>query len=191
MSEIFYSTGEVAARFEVSLETVRTWSKEFARHLSPKATPKPNRHRAFTRDDLTVFALVSELRSQGMRFEDIHANLSAGQRGTLPDELPIIPEQLATQDDFKALIRTLNMLDNQLEVAQAELEELRPYRDKAIRLEASLESAKAERERLEARIEELTKAIQELSLKAGQQYASGYVDGFRADSHPDENRPSD
>jgi DNA-binding transcriptional MerR regulator len=190
VSEIFYSTGEVAARFEVSLETVRTWSREFARHLSPKATPKPNRHRAFNRDDLTVFALVSELRTQGMRFEDIHANLDSGQRGTLPDELPIIPEQLATQEDFKALVRTLNMFETQLAAAHEELEQLRPLRDKAIRLEVSLEHAEAERERLEARIIELTAVIQELSIKAGQQYASGYVDGFRADSQHDD-EPTD
>lgn len=43
--------------------------------------------RQFTEDDLKVFSLVSEMKSQGKVYAEIKAALGAGQRGDLPDSI--------------------------------------------------------------------------------------------------------
>lgn len=76
-----FSTSQVAKRFGVADQTVKNWAAEFAPYLSPTATPEPGKKRAFTVDDVAVFALVHELVGRGRDVAAAHAALQAGQRG--------------------------------------------------------------------------------------------------------------
>ena len=79
-----YKNKEIQSLFNISADTVRVWSEEFSTYLSPLATPGTGKHRVFTDEDLQVFALISDLRSHDMSYEEIHAALQSGQRGDLP-----------------------------------------------------------------------------------------------------------
>ena len=82
--------------FDISRETVRQWSAEFAEHLSPGANPGDRLPRLFTDDDLRVLALVSNMKDEGKRYADIHAALRNGQRAELPDKPAAQVELTAT-----------------------------------------------------------------------------------------------
>src|SRR5258707_13542651 len=80
-----FSTRHIMSLFKVSKETVRNWSQEFSTYLSPTASPAAGRHRQYSEDDLRVFALVHQMKGEGQLFEDIHASLQNGQRGSLAE----------------------------------------------------------------------------------------------------------
>lgn len=80
-----YKSADVQRLFDVSSETVRRWAQEFEQYLSPTATPGKGRARQFTADDLTVFALVSEIKNSGGTYDDVHLALKSGQRGSIED----------------------------------------------------------------------------------------------------------
>ena len=81
----YYSTQNVCALFQVSHQTVKNWSDEFASFLSPSATPGANRKRSFTPHDLQVFSLVNDFRKRGFTYADAQAALAAGQIGDIPE----------------------------------------------------------------------------------------------------------
>jgi DNA-binding transcriptional MerR regulator len=172
----------------VNQETIRTWAKEFGNYLSNRAKPAKGKHRAFTREDIETFSLVADLKDNGLRFEDIHANLESGQRGIFPATARDNP--LVGMDAELALQKIKN-LERQLELSNQQLQVLRTVQDENIRLSTRLEDAETERERLETQIAELTTAIQTLSIKAGEQYARGYVDGLTVDQQSDDTKPTD
>lgn len=137
-----HTTKHVATLFNVSTETVRVYATEFSRYLSPTATPVAGRHRRYTDDDLQVFALVAELKGQGLTYEDCHAALSAGQRGDI--DMPAT--QISVQDNALAVHEQLLALQTQV-----------------TRLEALLEAAIDRAERAEQRLErELAAARDEI-----------------------------
>jgi DNA-binding transcriptional MerR regulator len=83
-----YTTPDVQTLFDCSHQTVKRWCEEFGQFLSPTAQPEKGRPRRFTEADIEVFALIVEMRAAGKMYEDIHAALSAGQRGTPPASPP-------------------------------------------------------------------------------------------------------
>jgi len=103
-----YSTTEAARMFRVSRETIRSWTRQFAKHLSPLAQGGGGRHRQYNDDDLTVLALVSEMRDYNHAYEDIAASLDQGQRGQVPD--PRAMRQAVSDSDR----RQIEILENQL-----------------------------------------------------------------------------
>src|SRR5690349_19356781 len=76
-----FSTSQVAKRFGVADQTVKNWAAEFAQYLSPTATPEAGKRRAFTADDVAIFALVHGMVGRGRDTDAAHAALQAGQRG--------------------------------------------------------------------------------------------------------------
>lgn len=80
-----FTVVDVSQAFNVSKQTARYWAAEFAQHLDPGATPAKNKPRQFTEGDMSVFALVAQLREENASYADIHAALSAGERGEMPE----------------------------------------------------------------------------------------------------------
>src|SRR4051812_5185085 len=134
-----YTTTQIATLFQVTSQTAKRWTAEFARYLSVGATPEPGHVRKFSDADLEVFALVAVEKQRGRTFEDIHAMLTTGQRGTPPDvqvnALVAAPpsNQLALMNRVEELESELvrlrdadsqnRLLKQQLAEAQAELKE--------------------------------------------------------------------
>ena len=172
-----YEPKHIEAAFSISSATVRNWSSEFERHLSPTARPGKNKHRTYTDDDLKVFALVAQMKNEGRTFADIHVALGAGQRGELPD---MNTDVLALRHADKALIAQVDLLQRDLTEVRAERDQLREQLAMAlehergnIRLMAQLEDARDRAERLQAKLDEL----QRQTLDA---YRDGFKDGFDA-----------
>jgi DNA-binding transcriptional MerR regulator len=181
-----YRTRHITKLFDISEETVRVWVGEFAEYLSPTATPGKHKQRVFTEADMEVLSLVSERKKQGDTFADIHLSLKNGQRGNItqlpPEELDAIvstdrESRLAFENDH--LQRMLVESQEQLKVAQRELEELHAVRDENIRLKAQLDSSQSHQERLEAMIDRLSKRIEEITMQAGREYGKGIMDALR------------
>ena len=66
--------------FGVSKHTIRTWSKEFADHLSRGANPSLGERRQYNDGDIQIFALIAHLRTQNAQYKDIHVALARGER---------------------------------------------------------------------------------------------------------------
>jgi DNA-binding transcriptional MerR regulator len=66
--------------FGVSKHTIRTWSKEFADHLSRGANPSLGERRQYNDGDIQVFALIAHLRAQNAQYKDIQVALARGER---------------------------------------------------------------------------------------------------------------
>lgn len=176
---MLYRTQHICTLYDVAPETARLWAIEFTPYLSPTATPGKNKHRLFTEEDMRVFSLVAELKKQGLTFADIHAALSSGQRG-VPPSLPAeevqalissdIERQLAVENQYlqQALLRAQEEL-KQVEALRSDLEQTKSTN---IRLEVQLEEVRAQRDRLEA-------TVRELSRELGREYAKGFTDGLR------------
>jgi DNA-binding transcriptional MerR regulator len=183
---MFYSSRHIATIFEITPQTVSVWAREFEEYLSPTATPGINKKRLFSHADMEILSLVSDLQKQGKSFTEIHAGLKAGQRGIPPaiepDEVQaIVSGETETRLGLEnerlryALVQTQDALRK----AQEELTQLQEVKDRATRLAATLESERAQRERLESQIGHLQQRIEELSKDAGHQYAKGYIEALR------------
>lgn len=69
---------EVAQHLGNDRETVKTWTKEFAEHLSLTANPSKGQERQFGETDLRVLALVADFWEENPDLENIHAMLNSG-----------------------------------------------------------------------------------------------------------------
>jgi len=127
--------------FDISRETVRQWSAEFAEYLSPSANPGDRLPRQFSDDDMRVFALVASMKEEGKRYSDIHAALKNGQRSEPPNKpaaqveltattrAATLQQQLTTLLTERAELLATNanqagkieLLERQLAEAQAEI----------------------------------------------------------------------
>lgn len=70
---------EIAKRFEVSNETVKLWTSEFAEHFSLMANPKKYQPRQFCETDLRILMLISDHWSDDPDLEEIHDLLNSHQ----------------------------------------------------------------------------------------------------------------
>lgn len=148
---MYYSTAQTAATFKVTAQTIRRWTEDFRKFLSPGASPEQGRTRLFSDADMEVLALVAVLKAEGKQTEDIVAALAAGERGQM--------QQLATVGNMANIEAIKQRISN----LEQELEE-----ERARRLEAEKGRAKAEgwaegREQLlRERIQELEREIAHL-----------------------------
>ncbi len=139
-----YQTKDVCDIFSISRQTVRIWTAEFSKYLSPSASPEKGQQRNFSDEDMTVFALVHEVKERGGTYENAHVQLKNGDRGELPQtqlSVKVEPEiQLAT------LRGQLTRLSNQLEGIVHERDELRitAAQEKVLRERADEQLTKAQ-----------------------------------------------
>lgn len=81
------TSSDLADRFEVSEQTIRNWSNEFASFLSPDATPPGDRApRFFTPEDELILSTVATLRIQRKSYAEISGLLQEGYRDERPQE---------------------------------------------------------------------------------------------------------
>lgn len=118
-----FTTPQIARMFDVTDQTVKAWSAEFAAYLSPTAIPDKGRKRRFTRTDVEVFALVAEQRKRAQSFEEIHAALRANQRG----DVPAIADELAVVNPATRIVA----LKNQVEALQMQIVHLQAGKSEA------------------------------------------------------------
>ena len=127
---------ETSRLFEVTVNTVRTWSKEFADYLSPTANPKKGKARFYTEDDLTVLALIAFYRGENAPYTDIHTALANGERAQppqahkpQPDPPKNAPHEASELVPAQVLERFAERLTNQfhgqIEVLENERDHLR------------------------------------------------------------------
>lgn len=193
-----YNARQIASLYGISRETVRVWSEEFSRYLSPLAKPGRNKPRLFTREDLAVLSLVAELKQENMSVEDIIGALENGQRGAVPD---LDPNDLETmlllqqgrggdidvlQKSLSSLQRQYNEVLAQYQQALEQLAEAREVREENIKLKSDLHHAEQRTDDLakrleaaEARIEELVETQSKLREEVGKSYAKGVIDLLR------------
>lgn len=96
----YFTTQDVAQTFTISHQSVKNWSDEFADFLSPTASPGQGRRRAFTSEDLKVFAVVHDFHKRGYTYADAKMALANGQRGEVPEPSqtsPTVPPALLIQ----------------------------------------------------------------------------------------------
>ena len=185
-----YRARDVSALYDVTPQTVGMWASEFAEYMSPTANPGHKKKRLFTHDDMAVLDLVAQMRDQGATTDEIHASLKAGSRGNAPTIQPNEVQAIVSTEhesrlslQNERLQQALLAARNELETAKKDLERLDEVEKKSIQLEAQLDSERQSKQEivslLKAQVEDLTKRNEELSLRAGAEYARGFVEGFR------------
>lgn len=96
------TANEIAGIFDVTSNTIRGWTKEFADYLSPNANPKKGNPRNYNENDLMVLNLVARYRGENASYGDIHTALANGETGDLPtlenDRVP--PENTNTNENI-------------------------------------------------------------------------------------------
>lgn len=138
-----YKSEIVQSLFNITGQTVRNWTNEFSDFLSDDAVGGENKHRVFTEDDLSVFALISELKAKRLNTDDIKATLATGNRGEIPDTTGIVPVDTA----LKITRLESQMLQYKYNYETA-LEEIDQLKLEKARLEGELKSLSTVREQL-------------------------------------------
>ena len=152
---IMYTVKQTATELDVSTSTVRTWSREFADHLSDTANPEYGMARDYTEDDIAVFKTVVVLRSQLKNFKYIRQALAAGERyepQEAPEPTQEAPEATQKQSESESqALATIDMLERfviryekRIDTLESQLEEEREARLKA-ETEAARLAGKLER----------------------------------------------
>lgn len=189
MEDYFYNSRQVAALFGVALETIRNWGSEFQDYLSPLANPGQGRHRKYNPEDLSVFALVRELKEKGLSYTDVHTALRNGERGQPPELAPNQVQAIVVSErerrmavEVQTLQATVMQLQHRLAEAEAAQKEAEELRRKTIVLETRLEERQGHHEEriadLSRQLEEARKRIEGLLEEGGKQYARGLLDAL-------------
>jgi DNA-binding transcriptional MerR regulator len=184
--EMKYKARHLRSVFDVSNETIRNWSKEFAKFLSPGANPSGKQHRAYTEEDLSVLTLVAEMRDDGHDFESIHMSLSNGSRGKLPERAPEEIEATSGTKAITLLQSKIVGLQQELVSAEERIGELEGIAKQKDQLEMELRFERSKTEDLSEQIQELQKEVRQLYEKVGREYAKGYVDAMSQSSDSDD-----
>lgn len=122
-----YTSSQVAKLFSCSAETIRQRFIEFENHFSPKSRSGAGLKRNFDETDLSIFALIHEMKAAGKLYTDIHAALDNGARGTIPATNTLTPppaSRLATLEreieQYRAALTEAKANENKL-TGQVEL----------------------------------------------------------------------
>lgn len=173
-----YTTNDLKTLFNVAPETIRNWTREFARHLSVTANPENGRTRIYGEEDLKIIDLVHQMRNQGHPYEEIHAALDAGQRGAGPGVSPEELKSLVTGETERQLSLEIQMLRRQLAAADERLQELDALREQNIRLDAEKEAEKRRADELANQLKITQEKLEGLLREVGRSYHEGYMDAL-------------
>lgn len=106
--KLYYSIGEVAARFKVNVSLIRFWTNEFSDHLKPKTNKKGNRY--YTADDIRTLERIQHLvKEQGF---------------TLSGAKEKLFDKTENQLDKKTIISKLTELKNYLQELKTDLDKI-------------------------------------------------------------------
>jgi len=169
---------QVAARFGVSVSTVRTWQREFMDWLeAEKQEYGGGRRKAtqYTANDLLVFSVVHRLTKEGQRYKDIRERLDeelAGATLELPGETPEDEESepgtsMVPWHQYSATVAQLQGTEGKLEAIEDERNYLRE------RLDTKDESHKGERSLWKEELNEVKEQLDEERQKSWWQKLRG------------------
>ena len=124
-----YKIGDVLKRLpgKWSDTTIKNWTKEFQRHLSPTANPGRGQTRVFTDDDLLFLNYVAERKRVDRPYDEIHVGLDNDQHLTL--RLPSDSQELAVTDDQVIVLQ--RRIADMIAEHKVEVQELREQAAKA------------------------------------------------------------
>lgn len=171
-----YSVNQAAALYNVSYETIRRYTLEFADYLSPTANPQAGRQRLYSEEDMKVFSLVVEMKTQGNTYDDIHVALKRGERGKSPDVQPDQLSVMLNTEHEQRLARQMEYLQRELETVKSENTQLQEQLQKkseeglthkieAKLLREQLEKSEFERQKLQDEIKQLQRELGRLEGK--------------------------
>ena len=146
-----YSRSDISHHFQTTPETIRRWSKDFARFLSD-GTNDSNRSQ-YTDEDMTVLVYVHEAYRRNESTEDIIASVAGGARGDFDGYLKRHSVAITEADAV-----AINQLRVERDSLQAQLIE-------ANQKIAVLESQVSDTEKLRAEIKDLYRSIGKLEMK--------------------------
>lgn len=128
-----HTTGDLAARFNVSRDTIRNYARDFGEFLSKEATGiEPNARRRYSERDALILATVANLRANGLNVEQVKESLRAGRLvDTLP-EAPSPAEAEARQSIALIARPEYERALDRIGALESELDGLRAERDRAI-----------------------------------------------------------
>ncbi|MBX7205149.1 MAG: MerR family transcriptional regulator [Bacteroidia bacterium] len=106
--KLYYSIGEVAARFKVNVSLIRFWTNEFSDHLKPKTNKKGNRY--YTADNIRTLERIYHLVKE--------------QEFTLSGAKEKLFKKSENQIDKKSIISKLNELKNYLQELKTDLDKI-------------------------------------------------------------------
>src|SRR5687767_6055452 len=117
--------GEVAARLDLSVSTIRYWSqdRDYARYLSDGAGgEKAGATRDYSEDDAHVILTIQRLRSDGLTKEQIVEALAAGKR--VDEALPEPPSPQEEEARKAIALVPMSQLERALDAVKAKHEDL-------------------------------------------------------------------
>ena len=174
-----YTTNDISVLFHVSQETIRNWTREFAGYFSVTANPEVGRTRIYTEDDLKVIDLIYKMREDSRPYEEIHASLQTGERGSGPGISPEELRSMVTGEMEKQLSLEIQMLRRHLIVAEEKVKEFDDLKAMNIRLEAEKEAEKRRADELILRLQETQAKLESLFREVGKAYHEGYIDALK------------
>ena len=145
MSKDTYTMLETSTLTGISKPSLRNYTRTYARHLSPGATPAAGEARVFSRDDLRVLRFAYSLTEQGSTHETVLQRIAAGELDAYdwyppddadgsseptqllpPDQIRLLASMMEEyrQRDASAVARERELLDR-IERLQSELGETR------------------------------------------------------------------
>jgi predicted RNase H-like nuclease (RuvC/YqgF family) len=181
-----FSTREVAAYFNRTEQTIRAWANEYQVFLTVNANPGDGKNRSYSVEDMTVFALVSEMKKQRQADETIHASLRSGSRGEAPQiserDLKVLT---ATEGEKRAAIEISALrnhvidLQERLAAAEARAAQVEQTNIEKAKLETELGIRNTDLEAARQELKQAQQRIEELNRQLGREYAQGFKDGLR------------
>jgi len=181
-----YTTSDIKTIFNIAPETVRNWAKEFERYLSVSANPQQGRTRLFTEDDLKVFDLVNSMREDSKSYDEIHATLASGERGSYPALSPEDVKALVTGETERQLSLEIMMLRRQLQNANDKIVQYDSLKEENVRLQAEKDAEKRRVDELGKQLKDTQDKLEGLLREVGKAYHDGYIAALKEQLKKDE-----
>ena len=123
MSDGFKTFQQAASELNVSANTLKRWTKDFAQFLSPAPTGGDGASRRFVEEDVIVLHRIKEQLSAGLSTEEVVEQLFAEGRGETT-ALAVSPRDNGSQsagfvvltDTLRAMIENQQTIKNSLQV---------------------------------------------------------------------------
>ena len=122
---------DVSTRVGISAVTVRSWSNQFARFMSPTGAGGDGRHRDFSDADVRVMNYIKSEKARGQSGDEIAASLETLQSNSALDDLPMPDEShhsdvamlpvAAAEEARKLLLAQIATLENRVNNLERQL----------------------------------------------------------------------
>lgn len=147
-----FTTKQAADLAGISPTSARVWGKQLVDFMSDSASPLPGRDRRYTEDDVAVLHTAKVMRSEGSNWDEITADLEAGNR-ILP------PPQEAAPEEPKRPEEPAGAASQALVPAEVWEMMIAPYREQ-------VDDLKVQREELSGQLDEVQTALLEAEKRA-------------------------